>query len=88
VVVSRDGKAGDGNSENDRAEAAAKVALQSGMGVKFPVPSVWDMWAQLAVIAVAATVVCTGLFYGLLSQEKRGRRRAGKDVKGPAGKQG
>jgi hypothetical protein len=88
AVVSQDGKATDGNAQNDRAETTAKVALESGMGVKFPIPSPGDMWAQLAVIAVAGTVVCAGLFYGLLSQEKRGRRRAGKDVKGPAGKQG
>jgi hypothetical protein len=69
VVVDPDNRAEEGNEENNELTTTVPVGLEPGMGVKFPIPSLGEVWVQLTVILGAAAMVGGSIFYGRMNRE-------------------
>jgi hypothetical protein len=62
VVLNPDGKVEEGNLTNDRMTATVAVSLESGMGIRFPIPKPADLQVQLIVICLGAAILGTRIF--------------------------
>jgi len=91
VVVDPDRKVEEANEDNNERTDTVPVGLEVGMGVRFPIPSLGDVWVQLTVALGAAAVVGGKIYSGWRKKERQ--RADGARVKGhgsrgtPGGKQ-
>ena len=85
VVLNPDGNVEDGNGENNEMRIVVPVGLEAGMGIRFPLPTLGDIWVQLVVIACIALIVAGSIVRGSMRRKRRpmsGETVDGGDVQG------
>jgi hypothetical protein len=81
VVVDPDNRVEEGNEENNQISTTVPVGLEPGMGIRMPIPSLGEVWVQLAVIAGIAVVAG-----GIILHGRKDRKRPG--ASGPGSERG
>jgi len=72
VVVDPDNRVEEGNEENNVLSTTVPVGLEPGMGIPMPIPSLGEVWVQLAVVAGIAVVAGGIILYGRKDKKRPG----------------
>jgi hypothetical protein len=78
VVLNPDRKVEEWDAENDELATTVEVGLEPGMGTRFPMPTLGDIWIQLTLVSGAAILVGGKLYLGVRALERKRAPAAGR----------
>jgi len=85
VVVDPDNKEEEANEDNNRLVTIVPVGLEPGMGIRFPIPTLVDVWIQLTVVVGIAATVGGTIVYGHMNNTRRRESGFGRSNGGAPG---
>ena len=71
VVVDPDNNVEEANEDNNQLVTQVPVGLEPGMGIRFPMPKLVDVWIQLTVVVGVAATVGGTIVYGYIGDARR-----------------